>query len=97
MSLSKPNSWRIDTFMSGRPATSCVAAVMSAPSDRPVSLERCADSQVLNLADAPRAAKAVDPAKLALFQIGIERALRNVRLLRPLNESRLTSSSYRPG
>src|SRR5262249_44284228 len=36
MSLSKPKSWRTDTFMSGRPATSCcsAAAVIGPPWSR---------------------------------------------------------------
>src|SRR5215470_15720211 len=65
MSLSKPKSWRIDTFMSGRLATSWVAAVIAPPVISETTETRFgrwngADSAA-NLAESPAPAKGGGP------------------------------------
>src|SRR5712691_8339962 len=66
MSLSKPNSWRTDTFMLGRPATSCctTAAVIDPPWSRGNDRDpvRSMDGWIRrNLAESWCAAKDAEP------------------------------------
>src|SRR6266852_2837034 len=73
MSLSKPKTWRIDTFISGRPVISCVAAVIDPPwprNARPESVERSGpdSSETLAKDGAPRN-RPRRQSNISLFQV----------------------------
>src|SRR5262245_8973802 len=81
MSLSKPNTCRTDTFMSGRPVTSSVAAVIDPPwprNARPESVEQSGPDSAATLAKdgSPRNRPRRQP-KSFLFQVAKDHASGN--------------------